>query len=156
MSRQRGWDHSQGCDCPRVRAAGRVGATMSWVTGVGERKTLEGSISSGGMVYYSFVVLMQGRRWGSPPSRTQVQHGWRAEWRRWRNDGRRAFYDCYPICRRPSVCEGTCGVISLPREGEQPDPGKEVRRVAMLPEQELEGVERAFVGPAMIAFLPRT
>jgi hypothetical protein len=79
MNPRRGFDRSQGCDSPAVRATGWVVVAMSWVTGVGERKTLEGSISSGRMVYYSFVVLMQGLRWGSPPFRTQVQHWWGAE-----------------------------------------------------------------------------
>lgn len=156
MSPQQSLDRSQGRDYSRVRATGRVVATMSWVRGVEERKTLEGSISSRQMIYYSCVVLMQGLRWGSPPSRTQVQHWWGAEWRRWKNDGGRAFYDCYPICLRPSACEGTCGVNSLRQEGEQPNWGKEVRRGVMLPEQGWEGVRRAFAELAMIAFLPRT
>lgn len=79
VSPRRGSDRSQGIDYPGARATGRVVVEMSWVTGVGERKTLEGSISSGRMVYYLFVVLIQGLRWGSPPSRTQVQHWWGAE-----------------------------------------------------------------------------
>ena len=139
--RQRGWNRSQGGDYATVQAAGRMGAVTSWVTGVGERKTLEGSISSGRMVYYSFVALVRGLRWGSPPFRTQVQRWWGAEWRRWRNDGRRAFYDYYPICLRASACEETGGAIWLPQEGEQPNQGMEVRRRAMLPEQDPVGAQ---------------
>ena len=73
MNSQRGLDHSQGYDPPRVRVTSQVVARMSWATEEGERKTLEGLIWLGRMVYYPFVVSVQERRWGSPPSRTQVQ-----------------------------------------------------------------------------------
>lgn len=125
---------SRGGDCPTVRATSRVGATTSEVRGEGERKRLEGSIYSGWRIYCSSAVSKQGPRWGSPPFRTQVQHWWGVEWRRWRNVGRCASYERCPICQRPFACEETCGVISLHREGKRPNWGKEAHRGVVLPE----------------------